>query len=96
MTRLYHLYAIPRNANRWAVALGYVTNILFTRPLVSIGLAQSSLARFSASEEFMPASPEMHPRDEQMYADELRYQKASADGTTVPSHGSSVRTDHRK
>ena len=86
VTRLYHLYAIPRNANRWAVALGYVTDILFARPLVSIGLAQSSLARFSASEEFMSTSPEMHPRDEQMYADELRYQKASAEATAIPSH----------
>ncbi len=86
VTRLYHLYAIPRNANRWAVALGYITNTLFARPLVSIGLAQSSLARFSASEEFMrAASAEMHPSDEQMYADELRYQKASAEGTALPS-----------
>ncbi|MGV9803563.1 NAD(P)/FAD-dependent oxidoreductase [Mycobacterium sp. NPDC003449] len=87
VTRVYHLYAIPRNANRWAVALGYLTNVLFSRPLVSIGLAQSSLARFSASEEFMPAtaSPEMHPTDDRMYADDLRYQRASADATAVPS-----------
>lgn len=85
VTRLYHLYAIPRNANRWAVALGYVTNTLFARPLVSIGLAQSSLARFSASEEFIPASAEMHPSDEQMYADELRYQKASAEAAALRS-----------
>jgi NADH dehydrogenase len=77
VTRLYHLYAIPRNANRWAVALGYLTNTLFARPLVSIGFAHSSLARFSVSEEFMSASAGMHPMDEQMYADELRYQKAS-------------------
>ena len=49
------------------------------------GLAQS-LARFSASEKFIPASAVMHPRDHQMYADDLRYQKASADPTTVPSH----------
>ncbi len=82
VTRLYHLYAIPRNANRWAVALGYLTNVLFTRPLVSIGFAQSSLARFSASEGFTPASAAMNPRDDQMYADDLRYQKASADRTT--------------
>lgn len=86
VTRLYHLYAIPRNANRWAVAFGYLTNILFARPLVSIGFAQSSLAQFSASEEFMSASAAMHPSDEQMYADELRYQKASADSTSVPSN----------
>jgi hypothetical protein len=63
-----------------------LTNTLFARPLVSIGFAQSSLARFSASEEFIPASAVMHPSDQQMYADDLRYQKASADPTTVPSH----------
>jgi hypothetical protein len=34
----------------------------------------------------MSTSPEMHPRDEQMYADELRYQKASAEATAIPSH----------
>jgi NADH:ubiquinone reductase (H+-translocating) len=87
VTRLYHLYAIPRNANRWAVALGYLTNMLFGRPLVSIGFAQSSLARFSVSEEFMTASAVMQPTDEQMYADEMRYQKAASDGTGLPSHG---------
>lgn len=84
VTRLYHLYAIPRNANRWAVALGYLTNILFTRPLVSIGLAQPAVARFSASEEFMPASAAMRPSDKQMYADDLRYQKASEASASHP------------
>ncbi len=87
VTRLYHLYAIPRNANRLAVALGYLINSLFARPLVSIGFAQSSLARFSVSEEFMSASAMMHPSDEQMYTDELRYQKASAERTASPAHG---------
>jgi NADH:ubiquinone reductase (H+-translocating) len=87
VTRLYHLYAIPRNANRWAVALGYLTSALFARPLVSIGFAQSSLARFSVSEEFMSASAApsvMHPMDAQMYADDLRYQQASPELTTTP------------
>jgi len=84
VTRLYHLYAIPRNANRWAVALGYLTNILFVRPLVSIGFAQPSWARFSASEEFMPAPAAMQPLDEQMYTDDLRYQEAS-DRAAAPS-----------
>jgi NADH dehydrogenase len=88
VTRLYHLYAIPRNANRWAVALGYVTSAVFARPLVSIGLAQASLARFSASEEFMTATPDLYPSDEQMYADELRYQRASAEATALPPHSS--------
>ena len=87
VTRLYHLYAIPRNANRWAVALGYLTNMLFARPLVSIGLAQSSLARFSASEEFMRASVEMHATDQEMYSDDLRYQMASAEMDLVTTEG---------
>jgi hypothetical protein len=34
----------------------------------------------------MSASAVMHPSDEHMYADELRYREASADPTTVPSH----------
>jgi NADH dehydrogenase len=85
VTRLYHLYAIPRNANRWAVAFGYLTELLFTRPLVSMGFAQSSLARFSASEEFMlaPTSTTKKVRDEQMYAEDLRYRSAR-EGTTLP------------
>lgn len=77
VTRLYHLYAIPRNANRWAVAVGYLTSALFARPLVSIGFAQSSLARFSVSEEFMSAVAAMHPMDAQMYADDLHFQQAT-------------------
>lgn len=88
ITRLYHLYAIPRNANRWAVALGYLTNTLFTLPLVSIGFAQSSLARFSASEEFVATPQEGTVRDEQMYADDRRYQEAAADATAVPDNSS--------
>jgi hypothetical protein len=59
---------------RWDTA----PNALFAWPLVSVGFVQPSLAWFSVSEEFMSASAMMHPGDEQMYADELRYQKASA------------------
>ncbi|MGV0786018.1 NAD(P)/FAD-dependent oxidoreductase [Mycolicibacterium sp. XJ2] len=82
VTRLYHLYAIPRNANRWAVAVSYLTSVLFARPLVSIGFAQSSLARFSVSEEFMSAASAMHPMDAQMYADDLRFQQATPEPNT--------------
>jgi NADH dehydrogenase len=64
--------------------------MLFGRPLVSIGFAQSSLARFSVSEEFMSASEAMHPSDAQMYADELRYQTASPDPTRVQSESDGV------
>lgn len=84
VTRAYHLYAIPRNANRWAVALGYLTNVLFGRPLVSIGFAQPSWAQFSASEEFMTAPTATQPLDEQMYTDDLRFQEASADRASAP------------
>ncbi|MDQ2637763.1 MAG: NAD(P)/FAD-dependent oxidoreductase, partial [Actinomycetota bacterium] len=49
----------------------------------SIGFAQSSLARFSVSEEFMSASGVMHPSDAEMYADELRYRQASPEPITV-------------
>ncbi|MBV9319625.1 MAG: FAD-dependent oxidoreductase [Mycobacterium sp.] len=50
VTRGYHLYAIPRLANRWAVALAYLTDALFPRTLVSMGLATQSDAEFATSE----------------------------------------------
>lgn len=50
VTRAYHLYAIPRAVNRWAVALAYVTDALFTRSVVSIGLSSQEDAQFAASE----------------------------------------------
>jgi NADH:ubiquinone reductase (H+-translocating) len=55
VTRGYHVCAIPRRANRWAVSMAYLTGLMYPRTLVSIGLAQNSLARFSVSEEFGPA-----------------------------------------
>ncbi len=50
VTRAYHLYAIPRAVNRWAVALAYVTDTLFDRSVVSIGLTSREDAQFMASE----------------------------------------------
>lgn len=50
VTRSYHLYAIPRGVNRWAVALAYLTDVLFTRSVVSIGLSSEDDAQFTASE----------------------------------------------
>lgn len=38
VTRAYHLYALPRAANRIAVALGYLTDAVTPRPLVNLGL----------------------------------------------------------
>src|ERR1700744_6341810 len=48
--RGYHLYAIPRGVNRWAVALAYLTDAMFTRSVVSLGLSTQSDAEFSTSE----------------------------------------------
>ncbi|TFV57361.1 NAD(P)/FAD-dependent oxidoreductase [Mycobacterium sp. PS03-16] len=50
VTRAYHLYAIPRFVNRWAVSLAYVTDVFFPRSVVSIGLSSAEDAQFSASE----------------------------------------------
>ncbi|MCV7222256.1 NAD(P)/FAD-dependent oxidoreductase [Mycolicibacterium elephantis] len=50
VARIYHLYAIPRGVNRWAVALAYLTDMLFDRSVVSIGLSTQEDAHFSASE----------------------------------------------
>jgi NADH:ubiquinone reductase (H+-translocating) len=50
VTRAYHLYAIPRAVNRWAVSLAYLTDALFDRSVVSVGLASSDDANFAASE----------------------------------------------
>jgi NADH dehydrogenase len=57
VTRAYHLYAIPRLVNRWAVSLAYITDLFFERSVVSIGLSSADDARFSASEGIpMPKS----------------------------------------
>jgi NADH dehydrogenase len=50
VTRAYHLYAIPRFVNRWAVSLAYLTDALFDRTVVSIGLSSQEDAQFSTSE----------------------------------------------
>ncbi|MDD4868547.1 MAG: NAD(P)/FAD-dependent oxidoreductase [Mycobacterium sp.] len=50
VTRAYHLYAIPHPLNRWAVSLAYLTDALFERSVVSIGLSSAAAAQFTASE----------------------------------------------
>lgn len=50
VTRAYHLYAIPRPVNRWAVSLAYLTDLIFPRTVVSMGLPSQEDAQFSASE----------------------------------------------
>ena len=50
VTRAYHLYAMPRSVNRWAMALAYLTDAMFPRTVVSLGFSSESAAEFSASE----------------------------------------------
>ncbi|OBG32684.1 NAD(P)/FAD-dependent oxidoreductase [Mycobacterium sp. E3198] len=50
VTRGYHLAAVPRAVNRWAVALAWLTDALFDRSVVSIGLSSEQDAQFAASE----------------------------------------------
>jgi NADH dehydrogenase len=50
VTRGYHLYSIPRFVNRWAVSWAYLTDAVFPRTVVSMGLPTQRDAQFSASE----------------------------------------------
>ena len=50
VTRMYHLYAMPRAVNRWAVGLAYLTDVFFDRSVVSVGLSSQDDARFATSE----------------------------------------------
>jgi NADH dehydrogenase len=50
VARAYHLYAIPRLVNRWAVALAYLTDVFFPRTVLSMGLVGGADDRFAASD----------------------------------------------
>ncbi|TSE00253.1 NAD(P)/FAD-dependent oxidoreductase [Skermania sp. ID1734] len=50
VTRLYHVYAVPRATNRWAIAMTYLTNLAAPRPLTMLGLVEENEANFAASE----------------------------------------------
>ena len=58
VTRAYHLYAIPRFVNRWAVSLAYLTDVFFDRSVVSMGLASEEDAKFHASEGIPMPKPD--------------------------------------
>jgi NADH:ubiquinone reductase (H+-translocating) len=58
VTRAYHLYAIPRFVNRWAVSLAYLTDLFFDRSVVSIGLSSEEEAQFHASEGIPAPKPD--------------------------------------
>ncbi|MFD4368655.1 NAD(P)/FAD-dependent oxidoreductase [Rhodococcus sp. NPDC058521] len=48
VTRGYHLFSLPRGVNRWAVAMGYVTDVFADRSLVSFGTVTGDEAKFYA------------------------------------------------
>lgn len=50
VARAYHLYAIPRLVNRWAVALAYLTDVFFPRTVLSMGFASGADAQSAAGE----------------------------------------------
>ncbi len=50
VTRAYHLYAVPRAMNRWAISLTYLTNTVTRRPLALLGLVSPDEASFGSSE----------------------------------------------
>lgn len=58
VTRVYHIYAIPRFVNRWAVSLAYLTDVFFDRSVVSFGLSTQEDARFSTSEGIPMPKPD--------------------------------------
>lgn len=48
VTRGYHLFSLPRGVNRWAVAMGYLTDVFADRSLVSLGTVTGDEAKFYA------------------------------------------------
>ena len=50
VARAYHLYALPRLVNRWAVALAYLTDVFFPRTVLSMGFVSGADAQFTVSE----------------------------------------------
>lgn len=50
VTRGYHLLAVPKAVNRWAIAASYATNTVADRPLALLGLVSAEESNFAASE----------------------------------------------
>lgn len=50
VTRAYHLLAVPRSVNRWALSLAYLTDAIFPRTVMSMGLSSENDADFAAAE----------------------------------------------
>jgi NADH dehydrogenase len=50
VARAYHLYALPRLVNRWAVALAILTDVFFPRTVLSMGFDSGADAQFMTSD----------------------------------------------
>ncbi|MGW1737910.1 hypothetical protein ACWCPQ_03785 [Nocardia sp. NPDC001965] len=50
VTRANHTYAVPRELNRWAITMTYLTNAVTARPLTLLGLVGPEEASFGSSE----------------------------------------------
>ncbi|MEE4023931.1 NAD(P)/FAD-dependent oxidoreductase [Gordonia sp. PKS22-38] len=57
VTRAYHLFSLPRGANRMAVAAAYLGDAVYPRPLVSFGLVSDDEASLTRSQG-IPTSSE--------------------------------------
>lgn len=50
VTRAYHLYALPRLVNRWAIAIAYLTDVFFPRTVLSMGFVCGADVELTAGE----------------------------------------------
>jgi len=50
VTRGYHLFAVPKAANRWALGMSYLTSLLTDRPVVRLDLVGERASSFAGSE----------------------------------------------
>ncbi|MGX1775909.1 NAD(P)/FAD-dependent oxidoreductase [Nocardia brasiliensis] len=57
VTRVYHIYAVPRAVNRWAISLAYATNAVTPRALALLGLVSPEEASFGGSEGIPSKQP---------------------------------------
>ena len=69
VTRAYHLYAMPRSVNRWAMALAYLTDVLFPRTVVSTRAVVGERRRILGERRHSVAEGRLNPM--KRTADEL-------------------------
>jgi NADH dehydrogenase len=59
VTRGYHLAALPYNANRFSVAVDWLSDLVTPRPAIRLGLVDPASASFAVSEH----RPDLYPAD---------------------------------